>query len=123
MSKRIIIIGTRRGNSLADYENVATLFFSIYEVGDIIVSGGCSKGGDKFAEMISRIHNIPITIYKADWSLGRHAGFLRNTTIAEKGNELIACVAPDRKGGTEDTIKKFKKFHPEGKIHLRLCRL
>jgi len=123
MNKRIIIIGSRRGNSLADYENVATLFFSIYETGDIIISGGCPKGGDKFAEMISRIHKIPIIIYNADWSLGRHAGFLRNTTIAENGDEMIACVAHDRKGGTEDTIKKFKKLNPEGKIHLCLCQL
>ncbi len=123
MAKRIIIIGSRRGNSLADYENVAEIFFRIWEIGDIIISGGCPKGGDKFAEMISRIHNIPITIYKADWSLGRHAGFLRNGTIAENGDVLIACVALDRKGGTEDTIKKFKKFKPEGKIHLCLCQL
>ena len=28
----------------------------------------------------------------------------------------IRNVHPDRKGGTEDTIKKFKKFHSEGKI-------
>ncbi len=31
---------------------------------------------------------------------------------------LIACVAKDRTGGTEDTIKKFKKFYPQRQIIL-----
>lgn len=116
--KRICIIGSRRRNTLYDYALVEEKFGSIYEKGDIIVSGGCSKGGDKFAEMLAERFKINIKIYKADWSLGRHAGFLRNTDIAKDSDVLIACVALDRKGGTEDTIKKFKKFHPDKPIHI-----
>lgn len=37
--------------------------------------------------------------------------YARNTLIAQDSDKLIACVAPDRKGGTEDTIKKFVKLH------------
>jgi len=115
---KIAIIGSRRRNEHDDYAAVYKAFMKAYNDGDTIVSGGCPKGGDKFAEIIAKKNSIPILIYKADWSIGRHAGFLRNSNIAEDSNILIACVAADRKGGTEDTIKKFRKFHPKGKLIL-----
>jgi hypothetical protein len=73
-----------------------------------IVSGGCPKGGDRFAEIIAKKYNMPILIHPAEWNkYGKSAGFKRNTYIARDSDVLIACVAPDRKGGTEDTIKKY----------------
>lgn len=122
--KQIIIIGSRRRNSLIDFIKVAECFLLTYEEGDTIVSGGCPKGGDKFAEIIAEMHNLTkangkLKIFRADWKrLGRGAGFVRNTDIAKIGDEVIACVAADRTGGTEDTLKKFKKFHPEGTVIL-----
>jgi len=118
--KRIIIIGSRRRNSNKDFEKVKRWFFSIYKNGDKIVSGGCKKGGDKFAENLANTYGIPKKIFKPDYEkYGCPAAlFIRNTKVAKFGSIMIACVAPDRTGGTEDTIKKFKKFHPKGKIHL-----
>ncbi len=107
--KVIGIIGSRRRPSTSDLNLTRDAFNKIYIVGDTIVSGGCPKGGDLFAEIIAKEQNIPIKIHKADWSLGRHAGFLRNTDIANDADVLIAVVAPDRTGGTEDTIKKYLK--------------
>lgn len=115
---KIGIVGSRRRNSKSDMGLLLHAFTDVYKNGDSIVSGGCPKGGDRFAELIAERLKIPILIYKADWSVGRHAGFLRNTNIAEDSNILIACVADDRKGGTEDTIKKFREFHPKGKLIL-----
>ena len=109
--KYIGIVGSRRRNSKEDYNKIVKCFKNIFEDDDEIVSGGCPKGGDKFAEIIAKRFCIPITIYKANWKLGRHAGFFRNTDIAKLSNILIACVGKDRKGGTEDTIKKFVKIH------------
>jgi len=116
--KTIGIIGSRRRNNTQDYSLVEQTLESIYESGDILVSGGCSKGGDHFAEILAARFNIPIKIYKANWKQGKHAGFLRNTDIARDADVLIACVANDRKGGTEDTIRKFNSFHPDGRIIL-----
>ena len=117
--KRIIIIGSRQRDAIPDYRLVQIAFLEIYEKGDMIVSGGCPKGGDRFAEMIAKLFAVPITIYFPDWRrLGRSAGFIRNTTIAQNGDIMIACVAADRAGGTEDTIKKFKKFKPDGEVIL-----
>jgi len=117
--KRIIIIGSRRRDEVVDWLIVEQIFLNNYIPGDIIISGGCPKGGDKFAEELSAKYEIPIIIFPADWKkYGRSAGFIRNTDIAKNGDVVIACVAPNRKGGTEDTIKKFKKFSPDGEVIL-----
>ena len=109
--KHIGIVGSRRRDGLKDYHVVREAFDVVYEVGDIIVSGGCPKGGDRFAENIAEEKGVPTIIFNANWRLGRHAGFLRNTDIANKSDVLIACVAEDREGGTEDTIRKFVEEH------------
>jgi hypothetical protein len=102
------IVGSRRRNNVKDYSAVKEAFFKIYKPGDSICSGGCPLGADKFAEIIAETYQIPIIIYPAEWDLyGRGAGFIRNTTIAETSDHLIACVAEDRTGGTEDTIRKY----------------
>lgn len=83
-------------------------FDGVYEPGDTIVSGGCHKGGDNFAEHIAKARHIPIKIHPADWSQGKTAGFVRNTFIAEDCDILLALVAFNRKGGAEDTISKVE---------------
>lgn len=113
--KTIGIIGSRSRNANSDYLRTLKAFARIVQHGDRIVSGGCTRGGDAFAEKISKTYRIPITIHLADWDLlGRRAGFVRNTLIAKDADVLIAVVSENRKGGTEDTIKKFQKFHPDG---------
>lgn len=120
--KRIIIIGSRSRDTNQDMLLVEAALLKIYEEGDILVSGGCSKGGDRFAELLSKKYDIPMIIWKPKWEIDgvfrRWAGFERNTTIVNNGDVVIACVAIDRKGGTEDTINKFKKRMPSGEVIL-----
>lgn len=107
--KKIGIIGSRRRNTRTDYQSVYDAFWKIYEEGDWIVSGGCPKGGDAFAEKIAKDHGLPILIFYPNWKkYGKQAGFKRNTSIAKQSDIIIACVADDRTGGTEDTLKKYK---------------
>ena len=81
--------------------------------------GRLLHGRDHFAERIAKERGLTITIHYPDWNgKGKGAGFARNTTIAEDADILIACVAGDRKGGTEDTIKTFLKSNPEDKLIL-----
>ena len=114
--KTIGIIGSRRRDTSADYKACRKIFFSIYEEGDHIVSGGCPKGGDKYAELIAKElglteNNQGLIIHRTDWKrYGRGAGFIRNTPIAQDSDVLIAVVSHDRRGGTEDTIKKAEKM-------------
>lgn len=111
--RMIGIIGSRKRNSVYDYKDVEDAFLKYYREGTWIVSGGCPEGGDQFAELIAKKFGIPIIIFHANWSkYGKGAGFVRNTDIAWHSSVLIATPTKSRKGGTEDTIKKFKKFHP-----------
>jgi hypothetical protein len=109
--KTIGIIGSRSRNTQKDYLLCEIEFLNHYQAGDQICSGGCKSGGDKFAEMIAKKYKIPIIIHYANWDLGRHAGFLRNGDIARDSDILIAVVSADRKGGTEDTIRKAQKLN------------
>jgi len=124
--KSIGIVGSRRRDSKADLEVCRKVFLSVYEEGDIIVSGGCKQGGDRFAEIFIKEYNIPedkVIIHYPDkskldpekmkrnprWAYAE-INYARNTLIARDSDILIAVVAEDRKGGTEDTIKKAKKM-------------
>jgi len=107
------IVGTRRRDVGSDLYLIIKEFDKIRKKDKnvVIVSGLCPKGGDKFATMLYQKHETDKLWFPAEWSLGRHAGFVRNTEIARWSDYLIAVVSPDRKGGTEDTIKKFTRFH------------
>ena len=105
--KVIGIVGSRRRNGEKDYQKCFELFRRIYNPGDSLVSGGCSKGGDRFAQSFARQLGLTITIHYPNWEAEpKTAGFSRNTNIANDCHVLIAVVAEDRTGGTEDTIKK-----------------
>ena len=110
--KRVIgIIGTRRRDSDCDFRMVENEFLRHYHKGDIICSGLCPKGADRFAVILAKKYETPFIWHRAKWErLGKFAGYARNNLIAEDSDIIIACVAPDRKGGTEDTIKKFKRL-------------
>lgn len=116
-NKVIGIIGSRRRDSVEDFKDVWKEFSRIYEKGDSICSGLCPLGGDRFAVIIADRLGLPdekIIWFPPEWEkYGKIAGFIRNTDIAKTSDVLIACVADDRTGGTEDTIKKFLKFHGE----------
>ena len=123
-NKKIIIIGSRRRDSQEDLEQVWNEFRKWYEDGDIIVSGGCPKGGDRFAEVIASklgltedngqliIHlpkKPPRNSPRYEWA---KCMYERNTVVAREADPstiVIACVSPDRQGGTEDTIRKIQR--------------
>jgi hypothetical protein len=125
------VVGSRRRNTGEDHQIVYQAIHHLRQkIGGntILVSGGCPIGADLFAEEYAGMHRLPIIRHlpdqtqlredvpiRAAWAIVNNA---RNTLIAADADVLIACVAPDRKGGTEDTIKKFKKLHPDGEVIL-----
>lgn len=120
--KYIGVIGTRRRDTEEDLAKVRGAVFKIFERGDIIVSGGCEHGGDRFAEILAgELEHKPILFLpdksKLDPVLLKKnprvayaiINYARNGLVTDKVNYLIACVALERTGGTEDTIKRFTK--------------
>lgn len=104
------VIGSRRRSKHNDFALVKKAVLAIYKEHDTIVSGGCHSGGDAFAEEIAKGMGMSILIHYPNWSKhGKAAGFVRNVLIADDSDVLVACVAEDRKGGTEHTIKNFVK--------------
>jgi hypothetical protein len=110
--KIIGIVGTRRKDSEDDMLKVEKMFLEIYEEGDAICSGLCPKGADRFAVILADKYKTKKMWFPANWDkYGKAAGFIRNGDIAKASDMLIALVSDDRTGGTEDTIKKFKKLN------------
>ncbi len=82
---RLAVVGSRL---FKDYEIMVEWIGCQYHIPsiDMIISGG-ARGADKLA----REYDIPIIIFKADWSRnGKYAGFLRNKIIANNCTHLTA---------------------------------
>lgn len=127
------IIGARVRNSQEDFEKLRSVLMTLLSKAEErgipvrLVSGGCSRGGDRFAEILAIDLKIPIIIHYPDKSKlpksytkkhYRDICFERNTLIANDSDILIALVSDERVGGTEDTIKKFLNFKSERKLVL-----
>lgn len=106
------IVGSRRRDSTQDFIKCYHKFLEVYQEEDRVVSGGCPQGGDRFAEIIARKMGLTFIVHYPNWNgpAGRGAGIVRNTQIAQDCSILIALVADDRTGGTEDTVKKALKL-------------
>lgn len=125
MGKTIGIIGSRRRDTPEAYKAIWQEFSKWYGPGDKICSGGCLEGGDRFAEVIAGrlslteenggliIHRPePVPNGSPRWAYAK-ANYKRNTDVARDSDVIIATVAPNRKGGTEDTLKKWGNFHED----------
>ena len=75
-----------------------------------IVSGG-ARGADTLAEVYAHEKQISLVVYPAEWDkYGKKAGFIRNVTIAENCDVVIAFPT-DTSKGTWHTITIAKKMN------------
>ena len=112
----IAVIGSRRRKDEDTVREAVRELYCKYKDRLVIVSGGC-LGVDSWAENEARKLGIRVKIFKPDLRFVRtyHGAveeyYKRNKLIAEFATDgLIAFVAEDRKGGTENTIKHAKKL-------------
>lgn len=107
---RVGIVGSRRRNSMKDRYQVFDLVEKLLsQAGDLVlVSGGCRKGADAFAEEAAKAYVVPMAIHIPNLSeVARFQAepyFKRNRKIAEDSDVIYAWVSEDRTGGTENTI-------------------
>jgi hypothetical protein len=106
---KIAVIGSRGFN---DYDLMKTTLESYRMIapGITIVSGG-AKGADSLAEKYASEMGLETIIFKPDWKThGKIAGFLRNTTIIEEA-DLVIAFWDGESHGTLDSMKKAKKLN------------
>jgi hypothetical protein len=117
------IVGSRTRNTEHDKDLIRkTLIYFVNKNKNIcihLISGGCPKGADRFAEELANELSLGISIHYPDkskleddttWAYAKIC-YARNTLIAKGCNMLLAVVSPKRVGGTEDTIKKAKQLN------------
>lgn len=111
------VIGSRRRASVVDRDICHRKIFEYhqkYGPNLTLVSGGCPTGGDRFAERYAELYEVPIIIFRPDKSQlppnptrldFTKINYARNRQIAFGSSLILALVAEDRKGGTENTIR------------------
>lgn len=112
---KLAIVGSR---TFTDYDLLEKTILQHFKIEDIkgIISGG-AIGADTLAEQFAKKHSIPITILKPDWSLGKGAGFLRNTDIVKAVDTVIAFWDGVSKG-TKNSIDTGNKLNKNVITHL-----
>ena len=81
-----------------------------------IVSGG-AKGADTLASQYAKEHQLEMIVFKPNWKqFGKRAGFIRNTTIIENADAVIAFW-DGSSSGTKDAIMKAIELNKRIKIY------
>jgi predicted Rossmann fold nucleotide-binding protein DprA/Smf involved in DNA uptake len=112
---KIGIVGSRRRT---DYDSVIKLVSGLPK-DTVVVSGGCD-GPDKWAEKAAKDRGLQVIVFLPQWpkpfnpDLTREevvkVFYDRNRKIAEISEKVYAFVSPDRRGGTENTIKHCEEL-------------
>jgi len=104
---RVGIVGSRRRN---DRETIETTICRL-PLGAVVITGG-AKGPDCWAEQAARTRGFEVIVHRPDldgvrarWQAAERF-YARNQQIVDDSDLIIAFVAPDRSGGTEDTIRR-----------------
>lgn len=109
-ARRVGIVGSRRRTD----PDTVSRFVTSLPAGTMIVTGG-ARGPDSWAESAARAADLPVQVFRPELKDVRNRGeasrryYDRNQLIVDHSDELVALVASDRKGGTEDTIRRAVK--------------
>lgn len=94
--------------------------------GSVVVSGGAA-GPDTWAVDAAKARGLETSVLLPDLDgvSSRHDAtkryYARNQRIADDSDAIVAFVAPDRKGGTEDTIRRALKRGIPGASAPAIC--
>jgi hypothetical protein len=95
----------------------------------VVVTGG-AQGPDQWAEKAARTRGLAVAVHKPDlegavtrWQMTDRY-YARNQRIVNDSDLIVAFVAPDRVGGTEDTIRRATRAgKPAGGAITQMKRL
>jgi hypothetical protein len=103
---RVIIAGSR---DITD-RDIVTLAMSNCGWKPTVILSGMAKGADALGEWWASTRGITVQQYPADWDgLGKKAGFVRNTTMAENADALVALWDGESKGTKHMIEEAYRK--------------
>ena len=111
------VCGSRRRNNKGDKLRLQNKLRELHP--QVIVTGDCKRGADKWARYLAPRYGIKLIVYDAQIRSGMtynacvKAYYKRNDMVAKTATHLYAQVHKSRTGGTEHTIRRFKKHHPD----------
>jgi len=101
------MVGSRRRTDRETIE--ATL--GRLPIGTVVITGA-AKGPDRWAEQAARARGLEVVVHRPDlggvqarWQAAERF-YARNQRIVDDSDLVIAFVASDRTGGTEDTVRR-----------------
>ena len=99
---RVAIVGSR---DYPDLSTVRTYINTLLRPDDVVISGG-ARGVDSAAVQYAQERGLAVEVYPADWDRhGKTAGFIRNQTIVDNADYVVAFW-DGRSRGTMDTVNK-----------------
>lgn len=110
LGQRVAIVGSRQR---ADRQLVRAAVAAL-PPGSVVISGG-ARGPDTWAVESAREHDLEVVVHLPDLE-GAATSFevtrryyARNQRLVDDCQRVIAFVSPDRRGGTEDTIRRARR--------------
>jgi hypothetical protein len=101
------IVGSRRRT---DRETIETTIGGL-PIGTVVITGG-ARGPNRWAEQAARTQRFEVVVHRPDldgvrarWQAAERF-YARNQRIVDDADLVIAFVAADRTGGTEDAIRR-----------------
>jgi hypothetical protein len=107
---KVGIVGSRRRTDRTAIEACVVEL----EPETVVVSGG-ARGPDQWAAEMAQRRGMSVIVLGPQLGLVRSCGeaarryHARNQEIVDTADRIIAFVAPDRSGGTEDTIRRARR--------------
>lgn len=91
----------------------------LYRHPKMAVVVGDARGLDEMVRTWAETHNVPCTVYIADWTYGRRGGMVRNQRMVDHRPKPDVCHAfPDRESkGTWHCIRISKKADIPTLVH------
>jgi len=110
---RVAIVGSRNFNNPALITAFVNRLAVKLDAQNLVVVSGGAKGVDSYAEAAARSLGIEVESIKPDWATyGKRAGFLRNTTIVEHADRIVAFHDGISRGTMDTVWKAFDSGKP-----------
>jgi len=104
---RVGIVGSRRRTDRETIEGAV----GCLSLGTTVITG-TARGPDRWAEQAARERGLEVVVHMPDLSGVRarwqaaERFYARNQRIVDDSDLVIAFVAPDRTGGTKETVRR-----------------